>query len=503
MNRFFIFLTALLFSIHTSEGKERIVSAKFNYDDFEMRYNNSGELEIIPSANLYSKNYSYSEKVGGLPFMQCHVAIPRNTTYNSMSVSSNSRLVMENVVLAQNTNGQTNNTDALHLENTKIYPSSCAEYIRTHITEEVYTFLYIRVCPFEYDVQNKKLYFHDKIILNITLDTPNPFPDQFWTMAVTENGDESPVIRGYQGVHETVENDKDYYRIYENYQYSLNHGKSEQTARLPYGYRQADKQIYIYDYENQKETLAFDFNLAVGEHFTTFNGMEWVVESVKDTIVNISYCRNGESVSKKLLTVETLDGSLTDQWLEDFGSFTNHFMINSLDNVKYSQTLWMEYDYGEYLAREISIGPIFGHDSGFLGFNKRNNVDDLPYKELTYKDGQVVFEDVQWWCDHRDYVCFYRNEDDIYEIYRWEMDPLAGLTTSAFSKDVITFQGLPAPASGKYTIHIGEEEYSTGVDNVRMTSQSKGGIYDLQGRKLLSQPSKGLYISDGQKIYAR
>ena len=83
------------------------------------------------------------------------------------------------------------------------------------------------------------------------------------------------------------------------------------------------------------------------------------------------------------------------------------------------------------------------------------------------------------------------------------MDPLAGLTTSAFSKDVITFQGLPAPASGKYTIHVGNNEYSTGVDNVRMTSPSKGEIYDLQGRKLLSQPSKGLYISDGQKIYAK
>ena len=504
MNRFFIFLTALLFSIHTIEGKERIVSAKFDYDDFEMRYNNSGELEIIPNYNSSSLYYEEIETVYGLPFMQHYVIIPDNATYNSVRLSTDTKLVMEDVVLAQNTKVPTNkNTDAaLYSERTDIFPLSCAEYLETY-NDEVYTFVIFLVCPFEYDAQNKKLYFHEKITFDITLDTPNPFPDQFWTMAVAENGDESPVIRGYQGVHKTAENDKDYYRIYENYQYSLNHGKSEQTVQLPYGYRLADKQIYIYDYEIQKETLAFDFNLAVGDHFTTFNGMEWEVESVKDTIVNVSYCGTGDSVSKKLLTVRSLDGTLTDQWLEDFGSFTNHFMINSLDNVKCSQTLWMEYDYGEYFAREISIGPIFGHDSGNLTMFKGFQGGDQPYREVSYTDGQVVLEDVQWWWDHRDYICFYRKEDDIYEIYRWEMDPLAGLATSAFSRDVVTFQGLPVPASGKYTIHIGEEEYSTGVDNVRMSSLSKGEIYDLQGRKLLSQPSKGLYISDGQKIYAK
>ena len=502
MNRFIILLTILFFPVYTIEARERIKSTKFNYADFEMRLNNSGELEIIPSDNLYSVGYTDIEMVSGLPFLEYFVIIPDNATYNSVRISTDSRLVMEDVVLAQNTNGQTNNTETLYSENTNIKPSSCVEYVETY-NDEVYTFVIFHVCPFEYDVQNKKLYFHDKITLNISLDTPNPFPDQFWTIAVTENNDETPIIRGYQGIHETAENNKDYYRIHENYQFSLNLGKSEHIVQLPYGYRLADKQIYLYDYDQKQEVLAFDFNLAVGDHFTTFNGMKWEVESVKDTIVNVSYRGTGDSVSKKLLTVRSLDGTLTDQWLEDFGSFTNHFMINNLDNVKCSQTLWMEYDYGEYLAREISIGPIFGHDSGNLTMFKSFQGGDQPYREVYYTDGQVVLEDVQWWWDHRDYICFYRNEDDIYEIYRWEMDPGSGLGTSAFSKDVVTFKGLPAPASGKYTIHIGEEEYSTGVDNVRMTSPSKGGIYDLQGRKLLSQPSKGLYISDGQKIYKK
>ena len=124
--------------------------------------------------------------------------------------------------------------------------------------------------------------------------------------------------------------------------------------------------MFVYDFEKQEETLAFDFNLSEGDHFTTYNDMEWEIESVKDTLVNISFCGKGDSVSKRLLTARTLDGKLTDKWLEDFGSFTNLFMISSMENVECSQTLWMEYAMGEYLEWEICTGPIFGHDTGWL-----------------------------------------------------------------------------------------------------------------------------------------
>ena len=329
--------------------------------------------------------------------------------------------------------------------------------------------------------------------------------EHMWAMIVMENNSDSPDVIGYYSELETAENGNKYYHIYN--EGSLSHRSVYYNPiQLPYGYRFADKKIYIYDYENQKETLAFDFTLSEGDYFTTFNGIEWVVESVKDTLVNIENDWRCITISKKLLTVKSLDGSLTDQWLEDFGSFTNHFMINSLDNVKYSQTLWMEYDYGEYLAREINADPIYGHDSGWM--DGHHNLDEIEKEtdvrtNCYFENGQVVFECIQRLWPHRDYSCFYRDGDDIYRVYWANLNPQVAGGVSELMKDVATFQGLPAPASGKYTIHIGEEEYSTGVDNVRMTSLSKGGIYDLQGRKLLSQPSKGLYISDGQKIYAR
>ena len=107
-----------------------------------------------------------------------------------------------------------------------------------------------------------------------------------------------------------------------------------------------------------------------------------------------AYCGKGESVSKRLLSVKTIDGKLSDKWLEDFGSFANRLMINSLENVRLSQTMWMEYDYGVYLAREISADPIFGHDSGWL-----EEIDSEPkgeeYSKCTYENGQLTFEDVK------------------------------------------------------------------------------------------------------------
>ena len=324
-----------------------------------------------------------------------------------------------------------------------------------------------------------------------------------WAMAVMENNSESLDVIGYCSELESAENGNKYYHIYD--EGSLSHRSVYYNPiPLPYGYRFADKQIYIYDYDQKRETLAFDFNLAVGDHFTTFNGKEWIVESVKDTLVNISHCGLGESVSKKLLTVKSLDGTMIDQWLEDFGSFTNHFMIKSLDNVKCSQTLWMEYAFGEYLVREINADPIYGHDSGWMDghYNPDEKETDVR-TNCYYENGQVVFECYQMLLPHRDYSCFYRDGDDIYRVYWEELGPHVDGGTSTLLEDVATFQGIPAPTSGKYTLHIGSKEYSTVINNVRISPQSEGKMYDLQGRKLSSEPSQGLYIKDGQKVYKK
>ena len=326
------------------------------------------------------------------------------------------------------------------------------------------------------------------------------YAQQSWALAVLDKGNDKPIIMEYHSVAETVENGMEYYRIFDD-RYRFRN-EAYNPVKLQYGYRWADKQMFVYDFERQKETLAFDFNLAVGDYFTTFNGIEWVVEMVKDTLVNISFQGKGESVAKKIMTVRTLDGTRTDQWLEDFGSFTNHFMISSMENVECSQTLWMEYSIGEYLAREISTGPVYAHDSGWIDGAFEAAV--MPYTVCTfYNNGQLKIEDVQWWYEHRDYICFYRDGDNIQEVYRWELEPHIDLGNSALRRDVITFDGLPDPESGKYTVHFGNNVYTTSINSIKTSSQDCGYTYDLQGRIIGSNAAHGIYIREGKKVYAK
>ena len=343
----------------------------------------------------------------------------------------------------------------------------------------------------------KKITFVIALLLLIVL-TANA--QQQWALAVIKNGDDNPTFVEYHSIPEKGNDGTEYLRIYDDgFRFR---GESYNPVRLQYGYRLSDKQIYIYDFDSQKESLAFDFNLSIGDQFTTFNGIEWVVDEVKDTLVNISFCRKGECVLKRLLAVRTLDGTMSDQWLEDFGSFYNHFMIKSLDGIKYSQTLWMEYEMGEYLAREINADPLFCHDSGWMDGTDNGDISDVPDTRCTYENGLLKFENVQWWWDHRDYTCFYRKGDDIYKLYSWEFEPHVESGASSLQKDVIIFENLPTPSSCQYTLHIDNDEYPTSIRNVTMHPVTSKGIYDMQGRQLTKHPVQGVYVEEGKKKFA-
>lgn len=325
---------------------------------------------------------------------------------------------------------------------------------------------------------------------------------QSWAMALIENGMTSPTIVEYHSIEEKVENGTVYFRIYDDgYRFR---NEPYNPTKLQYGYRISDKEIYIYDFENQKESIAFNFNLSEGDHFTTFNGMEWVVESAKDTLVNMSFRGNGESTTKRLLSVKTVDGKFQDKWLEDFGSFSNHFMINSLENTTFSQTLWMEYEMGEYIAREISADPFFTHDSGWIdGSYDVGEETTTPSTKCSYENGKLVIEDIQEWYDHREYTCFYRDGDNINKFYGWELEPQVDGEEYSFRKDVITLNGLPSPTTGQYIVHMNGNDFSTNVGSVRNDKHSSNVVYDIQGRKLGSEPAKGLIIKDKKCILAK
>lgn len=331
------------------------------------------------------------------------------------------------------------------------------------------------------------------------------YAKQSWALAVMEKGNDRPAIKMYYSLAETDSSGVEYNRVYDGVyrEFYFWNPDPSRLVKLQYGYRWAGRKMFIYDFESQKETLAFDFNLSVGDHFTTFNGMEWLVESVRDTLIDLSYLGTGELVTKRLMTVKTPDGSRHDQWLEDFGSLTNFFMMNSLDDVVFSQALWLEYNFGQYIAREISADPIYTHDSGWLEGHRVPELGLLPHSICKYSNGELTFENVQWFYPHRDYACFYRDGDIIEELYGWELNPTVDSGSASLCSDSFTFSGLPEPASGTYTVRFGDTELTTGIRDVPTVSSHGGYTYDLQGRRTNAQQAIGIQIKEGKKVLVK
>lgn len=330
----------------------------------------------------------------------------------------------------------------------------------------------------------------------------SPWDNHWWRMAVMQNGDERPVLLLYSAAEDTTVNGQGYLRI-EDDSY-LPGREADYPIKLPYGYRIADKKIYIYDFDHHKEVVGFDFTLSFGDHFATFNGMQWEVVGVKDTLVNISTRGIGESVSKRLLVVRTLDGKKTDQWLEDFGSFTNHLMVRSLDNVKISHMLWMMYETGGFLAREISADPFYAHVSKWI-----DNDEDVgdgkvgeTFSTFSYGNGTLSLVNERVAYGHRFYSCFYRDGDSLYRVCSEEMEHPAACPLS-LKIDTFKLTGVPAPVSGAYTLHVDGDTYSTGIRPAISSPKAMHCIFDIQGRQLPGKPKRGIYIQDGVKYNAK
>ena len=316
-----------------------------------------------------------------------------------------------------------------------------------------------------------------------------------WAMVTIEDGKDWPSVATYHAWTEKGANGVDYLRIHD-YDYDY------EPIKLQYGYRMSDKKIFIYDYETNEERLAFDFTLSAGDHFSTYNGVEWEVDVAMDTLVNISYKGEGESCTKRLLKVHSVDGRYSDQWLEDFGSFSNHFMILPMIQSGQMQTLWMEYEWGCYLVRILSSDPLYTHDSGYPDETPERNKEEEESFSAIYSDGILRVEDIGWCTPNREYTLYYRIDDELYNVYKWKISPATGLAYVLWHHVIYYIYGLPEPQSGKYTIHNKMNDRPTGIANSTndtRNNRSELSIHDLQGRKLTSKPAKGIYIQQGKK----
>ena len=320
-----------------------------------------------------------------------------------------------------------------------------------------------------------------------------------WAMAILEEGKSWPSFSEYRCSTETGTNGKDYQRIYD-WGFRIRN-EYYNPIQLPYGYRMSDRCIFIYDFEKNEERLAFDFTLSVDDHITTYNGIEWEVDEAKDSLVNTSYQGKGESTIKRLLKVHSIDGRYTDQWLEDFGSMTNHFMILPIEKSAQIWTLWMEYDEGHYLVREISSDPLFTYDSGTPERGTDSDEGELTIT-CKYNDGNLLIEYAGYHSPNRQFTCFYRVADDFYSAFVWELNPATSLAYVVWHQYTALFEGLPVPQSGNYIVHLNKKDRPLDITSAPIVHRTFAPrtYYDLSGRRLATPPTHGIYILNGKKV---
>ena len=173
----FSILAFLLSVIAMSAESMKIVHLSFNKSQFSFIKDEFGAIEI--SAPNMNAGYDSDSSQAGLPFISVNVGVPNGVEFENVSISKTSKLVSDGVVVAANPIEIPTNYDGVlpkkslpvYVQNH--YPKESVKYVCTSIMDG-YTILRFLVCPFEYDVQSKKLYFADNVTLNIKLtDSPS------------------------------------------------------------------------------------------------------------------------------------------------------------------------------------------------------------------------------------------------------------------------------------------------------------------------------------------
>lgn len=274
----------------------------------------------------------------------------------------------------------------------------------------------------------------------------------------------------------------------------------EELIPQPYGFRMADGCIYVYNYEAGKEQKAFDFNLKAGDHFTTCNGMEWVVDEVVDTTLTDTYSAQDMLLyqdTHKLLKVTSTDGIYHDQWLENVGSLSNFLLTDELTETSHSHTAWIVVD-GISFGFNFSADPIYGY---YMPWVTSPSEEKKP-SSCKFEDNTLTFTCYNGSHPARYYYCFSRKGDDIYLDDYWYI-PNGWAWGGNFYYDVVLPE-MPSPAGGTYQLHwLGGQTYNaTGITSTAMT-QTQWPRYDLMGRPVTEKNPKGIHIERGRKYISK
>ncbi len=173
MNRFVLLISTfvILFSGIANFTKAENVTITFNESDFIFTRDDNGAVEI--SSYKLSPLYDNND-APGLPYIMKDVAVPSGQICRNVSASYSKRLIMSDVDIAPNPLVFTTDytgpipRDRVAVCSDSIYPASICEYTGKSNWSS-FNSLYLRTCPFIYNVREKNLYFIDS--MDVTVET--------------------------------------------------------------------------------------------------------------------------------------------------------------------------------------------------------------------------------------------------------------------------------------------------------------------------------------------
>ena len=291
-------------------------------------------------------------------------------------------------------------------------------------------------------------------------------------------------------------------------------------SRTNHYYRQDGGKIYYYSgKENDEEILLMDFDLNVGDEFLLPNGQMAKVVEKKDTVITYK--------NRKLTLKGLSNPSFREEWLEGMGSTTTGLLPPSVTEVV-----------TDIVPFKVSFRGLLGLNS--LSWPAVNN--DFVKTDIIYSQQEIDPGSAPWTCefigdslrlrggyeqrvqDRNMFVAFV-NHNDVY-VNNYEVPGYVNRDCCKLLD--VKFGGFKA---GTYHIHFDifymwpiDWDYSNMTELysktfINATLECKGNtasfpdiqpdtrastspaIYDLTGRRLTAEPTRGVYIRDGKKVW--
>ena len=308
----------------------------------------------------------------------------------------------------------------------------------------------------------------------------------------------------YLSCDDIVSNGKHYYRWWTgNFLISLDPEdliSISSAEPLPYGYRFDDEKMYVYNYLTEEESVACDFTLQPGEQFTTPNGLSWKVVGRRTEILESAFAGYTDYRNEHVvLSLQSLDGTMTDEWVQYIGSLHYPMQTWGRTDVKLSRTIFFNYGTMDdnLVYFDFAEDPLYGQLVDVAGGPNANTELTRNYSVTAGKDSLNIA--INYYSFFTRHYCYTYRKGNTFDINSVELGPYFDEGTGSPSFG-LTFTG--APSYENYNIVYNGEMIPTSVSNHQMVNRKSvnGKSFDLTGRRLVAPPAKGVYIKDGKKM---